>query len=171
MPAPRRSSAWPGSAAWPWSPRAPAAPARPRRVDSPPSVRRASATCASSARDGWQQVKTSRSRSSRTTSGGSASTGAPPPRPPCRPAAPRAAGGRWPAVGGDQQPGPRVVRHAVARPGLQRADHGVLDGVLGQVQAAGDADQRGQHAGALLAYQPRERVPGRVRLIATDRSR
>ena len=55
---------WPGPAAWPWSARWTRKARAISAVVSPASVRRVSATRASSDRAGWQQVKISRSRSS-----------------------------------------------------------------------------------------------------------
>src|SRR6266540_1764429 len=73
-----------------------------------------------------------------------------------------------PPFRGDRQPGARVVRYAFAWPPFQRPYDGVLDGVLGQVDVAGDADQRGQHARPLGAYQPLGRVTGSHRQIPRE---
>src|SRR5262245_35731456 len=61
---------------------------------------------------------------------------------------------------GDSEPAARVAGDAVTRPGLKRANDRILGGVLGQADAAGDADQGRQHASTLLAYEPRDRVTG-----------
>ena len=58
------------------------------------------------------------------------------------------------AVSGE--PRPRLRGHAVARPRLQRAHGGVLHGVLGERQVAGDPRQRGEHAPALVAHEADE---------------
>ena len=60
----------------------------------------------------------------------------------------------------DHEPGAGILGHAVAWPGFQGAHDGVLDGVFGEVDAAGDADERGQDPGALLPDQARDRVTG-----------
>ena len=61
---PSGSSAWPGRAAEPCAGSATRNARAISVVVSPPTSRRVSATCASAARAGWQQVKTSASRSS-----------------------------------------------------------------------------------------------------------
>ena len=136
-------------------------------VVSPPSVRSVSATRASSASAGWQHVKISRSRSS--VMGMSAS---PPPR--------RRLDGRElrldrrsraeligllaqppaaaqpvdrPVARGRRDPRPGVGGHAAVRPGLERGDERVLDGLLGEVEVAEDADQRRDRPALLLAEQ------------------
>ena len=127
-------------------------------VDSPHSVCSASATCVSTASAGWQQVNTSRSWSSRSTSGGS--SGGP---------ARGMASASFPGTGGlaagdvdravargERQPGPRLRRDTRARPGVQRPQDGVLHGVLGELQVAGVPDERGQHAPALVAHEADE---------------
>jgi hypothetical protein len=50
-------------------------------------------------------------------------------------------------------PRERVVRHAVARPALDRGREGVLDGVLGQVPVADRADERRDRPAEVLAEQ------------------
>ena len=50
------------------------------------------------------------------------------------------------ALGGGHQPRPRIVRHAVTGPGLQRGDQRVLRQFFGQVQVAQHAGKAGDHA-------------------------
>ena len=119
----------------------------------PQTSRSVSATCASGARAGWQQVKISRRRSSSTSSpshaagsstAASISLGQRGQRGvEAGPAAQRV--DRLEAAGGDQ-PGPRVGRHAVARPLLDRRGEGVVQRLLGEVEVAEQADERGEHA-------------------------
>jgi hypothetical protein len=68
-----------------------------------------------------------------------------------------------PPLGRDHEPAARILGHAVSRPRFERAEDSILGGVLGEVEAAGDAGQRGQHPGAFLAYQPGDRVTGERR--------
>ena len=49
------------------------------------------------------------------------------------------------------EPGGRVARHTFARPMLQRRNQRILQRVLGQLEIAVTADERGQHAAALIA--------------------
>jgi hypothetical protein len=57
----------------------------------------------------------------------------------------------------------RVGRHTVARPGRDGGDEGVLDRVLGQLQVAELADERGQDGCALAAKRALGRRDGGVR--------
>ena len=149
-------------------------------VDSPHTSRSVSATCASRASAGWQQVKISRSRSSGIT-----------PLPSSAPAGPPApAGGvrlhqkrQLPAQGGvpaqhvdgavprrGGQPGAGIARHPLPRPGLQRGDVGVLHALLGQVQVPGDARRRGEHEGPLTTVRVRHGVSRRGAVLPGPRS-
>ena len=120
-------------------------------VVSPHSVRKERATWVSGARLGWQQVKTSRSRSSvdrrrlgllvrehhlhrrrLLVAAGRLAPDQVDRAPP----------------GHRAQPGDGAVGHAVARPGLQRADGRVLDGVLGQREVAGPPGEGREHVAA-----------------------
>ncbi len=58
-----------------------------------------------------------------------------------------------PAPGGGQQPGRRVARYAVARPGARRRLERVAETVLGEVEATELRDQQGQQAAPLVAPQ------------------
>jgi hypothetical protein len=59
------------------------------------------------------------------------------------------------APGGDGEPGAGVGGHAVAGPGGHRDGEGVLQRVLGQLEAAAQmTDERGQDATGLLAERP-----------------
>src|SRR6266550_577930 len=92
-------------------------------VVSPPSVRSVSATRASGASAGWQQVNISRRRSSGTAL--MSVTSPPPPLPP-GPVDGLAPGGR-------EQPGPRPVGHTRPGPVLEGGDVGLLQRLLGEV--------------------------------------
>ena len=134
------------------------------------SARRAaaasSATRASGASAGWQQVKISRSRSSGIVLTGSASASSPPPSarssvssaPRRRPAALAPDPVDRPVTGGGDDPGRRVVGHAVARPALERGRERVLDRLLGAVEVAEDAGERRDR---LPRLAPEQAVAGR----------
>ena len=62
----------------------------------------------------------------------------------------------------DREPGARVARDAVARPGCDRRGERILDRVLGELEVAGVADRGREHRGALLA----PRVLDRGRRVA-----
>ena len=68
-----------------------------------------------------------------------------------------------PVAGGRRDPRARVVRHAPRRPGLQRADERVLDGLLGEVEVAGHPDERRDRPALLLAEQAVDDLVGGVR--------
>src|SRR5204863_2912482 len=51
------------------------------------------------------------------------------------------------------QPGRRVLRHSVAWPALESGRDRVLEGVLGELEVAEDADQGGEDAAPLLAEE------------------
>ena len=123
----------------------------------PQTSRRVSATWASRARAGWQQVKMSRSRSSgdhvRALLPRSVGVGLDQQRQlraqcllPAQRVDRLASGGRG-------EPGAGIGRDAVARPGVQRRDVGVLDALLGEVDVAGDARRRGEHEGPLATVR------------------
>jgi hypothetical protein len=59
-------------------------------------------------------------------------------------------------AGGGHQPGPRVVRSAVARPALGGYRERLLSGLLGEVEVAEKADQVGEDAAPLVAEDPVE---------------
>ena len=61
---------------------------------------------------------------------------------------------------GRRDPGPGVVRHATLRPRLDGRDEGVLDRLLGEVEVAQDADQRGDRPALLLAEQAVDQLVG-----------
>ena len=69
---------------------------------------------------------------------------------------------------GDGQPGPDVARDAVARPGRGRVDVGVLEGVLGELEVAEVADERGEDPRPLVAAGAGE---GLVRPLRRGRRR
>ena len=122
---------------------------------SPPSVRSVSATCASVASAGWQQVKTSSSRSSGkvvvSSIGSSDGLG--------HLEQARLLGERALAADavdravarGRDEPRARVGGRAVARPALGGDRERLLRGLLGEVEVAEEADQRGEDAAPLLA--------------------
>ena len=60
-----------------------------------------------------------------------------------------------PAPGRGQQPGRRVGRYAVARPGPSGRLEGVAEPVLGEVEAPVLRDEQGQQAAPLVAPRPR----------------
>src|SRR6185312_13961412 len=118
-------------------------------VESPPSERRISATCASSPSAGWAHVKISSRRSSgncSSTSGssskGAGGQGALPADPVDRAVARR-----------HDQPGGGIRRLALARPALGGDRERLLGGLLGEIDVAEVADQRGEHPAPLLAEQ------------------
>ena len=62
-----------------------------------------------------------------------------------------------------RDPGPGVVRDAPLRPRLEGGDERVLDGLLGEVEVAQDADERRDRPSLLLAEQAvDDLVGGRV---------
>ena len=63
-----------------------------------------------------------------------------------------------------QQPGRRVVRYAVARPGPGGRLEGVAETVLGEVESAVLRDEQGQQAAPLVA-------PGRGQGVVVDQAR
>ena len=123
-------------------------------VVSPPSVRSVSATCASVASDGWQHVNTSSSRSSgmvassmssSTASGTSSSRVFAAQRLLAADAVDRA------VARGGHEPRARVRGRALARPALRGDRERLLRGLLGEVEVAEEADQRGDDAPPLIA--------------------
>ena len=66
---------------------------------------------------------------------------------------------------GRHEPGPRIGGHAVARPLLERGAEGVVQRLLGEVEVAEQADQRGEDAarlGAVDGVRRRARVCGLI---------
>ena len=61
-----------------------------------------------------------------------------------------------PVAGDGDQPAGGIGRHAVAGPAVQGLRDGILQGVLGQIEVAQGADQRGEDAAVLLAEQAAE---------------
>lgn len=73
------------------------------------------------------------------------------------------------AAGGNE-PGPRIGRHAVARPLLQRRTKGIVQRFLGQIEVAEQADQRGENATRLGAVDGVHRFAHRCeRVLAHGR--
>ena len=126
----------------------------------PATVRRVRATRLSSAIAGWQQVNSSRSRSSENGS----SSGRGPLRHQRRllqlgPFGGASAQHVEGAVAGHRgEPGRRVAGQAVGRPPRQRRLDRVLHAVLGQVPVAGDPDQAGDQPGLLVGDDRGDRV-------------
>ena len=133
-------------------------------VVSPQTSRKVSATWASRARAGWQQVNTRRSRSSGITSSspgagaggdepatggtGSTSSGSLPRRVRL---APQRVDGAPPGGGG--QPGGGIAGHALPGPCVQGGHIGVLNAFLGEIDVAGHARRRGEHEGPLATVR------------------
>ena len=69
------------------------------------------------------------------------------------------------AAGRGAQPGNRAVGDAVARPGLQRAQAGVLHGVLGEREVAGPAGEGGED---VTAGDPDDLGQGAVRVLGGE---
>jgi hypothetical protein len=57
-------------------------------------------------------------------------------------------------TGRDREPGAWIGRRAVARPALGRRRERLLGGLLGEVEVAEEADQRGQDPTPLVAKDP-----------------
>ena len=57
---------------------------------------------------------------------------------------------------GRDQPRPRVRRRAIGRPASRRERERLLDGILGEVEVAEEADQEGEDARPLLAVEALE---------------
>ena len=119
-------------------------------------MRSVSATRASIGRAGWQQVKIRRSRSS----GISCIESSIGQRLEARelfrlvaahPLTPEPVEGPIARGGGD--PGAGVLRKAVQGPAFECSDERLLDGLLGEVEAAGDADQRRDRPSRLPSEQ------------------
>ena len=134
-------------------------------VLTPQTSRSVSATCASRASAGWQQVKTSRSRSSGIVSAskvisvasGSSSSGSL-----SSSTRPRASAFSAVAARGGREPRAGAVRDAVARPGRQGRDVGVLHAVLGGVEVARHPHRRGEHVGPFATVRLGHRLLDRV---------
>jgi hypothetical protein len=71
-----------------------------------------------------------------------------------------------PVPGDRDEPAGRVGGSAVPGPALQRLLDGVLEGVLGEIEVAEDADQGGEDAPVLLAEQAAELGVGSRRYSA-----
>jgi hypothetical protein len=56
-----------------------------------------------------------------------------------------------PVAGRRHEPRPRAGGHAVARPALGGDREGLLRGLLGEVEVAEEADERGEDAAAVVA--------------------
>src|SRR5207253_10783776 len=56
------------------------------------------------------------------------------------------------------EPARGIARHPVRRPPLERRRHGVLEGVLGELEIAEDRHQSGEDAATFLAEDARELV-------------
>ena len=131
-------------------------------VDSPPSVRRVSATCASEverrvAAGEDQPQPVGRFRFHRLT---------PLPASWARSSCSRVcvwcvrdAAGRGLRRAAVDNPGGRIPGHTLDRPVLDRGDEGFLEGVLGEIEVAKDANQRGQDPAVRLAKDQLDRVP------------
>ena len=65
------------------------------------------------------------------------------------------------ATGRGEQPGARAVRQARGRPGTERGDDRLLEGVLGEVEVAEDTDQSGENLPRLPAEHVVEADPRR----------
>ena len=63
------------------------------------------------------------------------------------------------------QPGARVARDTVARPLLDGGDEGVVQGLLGQLEIAEQADKGRQHAPRLLAVQRLDAAAQRLAVL------
>jgi len=57
------------------------------------------------------------------------------------------------AAGGREEPRPGAVRHAAGGPRPERGDGGFLEGILGEVEVAEDADQGGEDLSRLPTEQ------------------
>ena len=73
-----------------------------------------------------------------------------------------------PVAGRGQQPRRRAGRHAVAGPALQRRGDGVGGDLLGQVQVAEAAHERGEQAAPLLTEDRLDRVGRRTHRRSAD---
>ena len=142
----------------------------------PQTSRSVSAICASGGSAGWQQVKISRSRSSSTPSSStSAASGGLRLEPRgelderrVEPGAPAHAVDRLEAPGRDE-PRARIRGHAVARPALDGRGERVVQRLLGEVEVAEQADQRGEDAARLGAVDGVEHLAHRFdRILAHD---
>ena len=77
------------------------------------------------------------------------------------------------APGGGQQPGGRVRRHPAARPGPRRRGVGLLDRVLGEVDALELADQQGDEPAPVLGRggDVERSATGRISMVYSGRAR
>ena len=130
-------------------------------VARPHTSRSVSATCASGASAGWQQVKTRRRRSSSSASASARSSQAGAGSAPASHRIARVVPGLEARAAADavdgleapgrHQPGARVGRDAARRPLLERGAKAVVQRLLGQVEVAQQAHQRGEDAARLVA--------------------
>ena len=63
------------------------------------------------------------------------------------------------------EPGARVGRNSALRPLLQRRGERVVQRLLGAIEVAEEADERGEHAAGLGAVDPLDRLPRRMRAL------
>ena len=77
-----------------------------------------------------------------------------------------------PVACGRRDPGARVVRYAAGRPHLERRDERLLDGLLGEIEVAEDANERRDRPARFLAEQAVDDLAGggRRRQSATTAS-
>ena len=73
------------------------------------------------------------------------------------------------APGGDQ-PRARILRHAVARPGIERGDKGVMQRLLGEIEIAEKADECGEHAARIGAIDRVDWTEALARFVCIGRS-
>ena len=67
-------------------------------------------------------------------------------------------------AGGGRDPRARIGRDAPIRPDLERGDERVLDGLLGQIEIAEDADERRDRPSLLFAEEAIDDLVGRGRV-------
>ncbi len=121
-------------------------------------MRKVSATWTSAAKDGWQQVKISLSRSSSSVASAGSPAAACVEQDLMRQLLLLAANGDGASHAVDRlvapdidQPGPRIGGDLADRPALQRHLEGILQGVLGQIEIADETDQRRERSARLVA--------------------
>ncbi len=143
-------------------------------VSSPHTSRSVSAMRASALNAGWQQVKIRRRRSSSTPSSSSAgpaaatasSCSATPLSAGIEPRVPPQLVDRLESSGRDE-PRARVVRHAVARPRIERRRERVVHRFLGPIEIAEQSNQRGQHAARIGPVDRPDRVARACRFLVS----
>nr|WP_246060289.1 hypothetical protein [Herbidospora galbida] len=67
------------------------------------------------------------------------------------------------------QPGARFAGDAVAGPGVEGGEVGVLDAFLGEVEITGDARRRGEHEGPLVTVRVGDGLLGLVHSVSFTR--